>query len=95
ISAYVGVNRKTIKSIIIKLKTSDSPLPLKGVGGPKKFDERAERQMERLIREGLFIPYNLLLFHLQKVSIKVSQVAIIVYIQSIGSGSYYVAHKSQ
>jgi hypothetical protein len=41
ISAYVGMNRETVKLVLKKLKTGNSPLPLKGGGRPKKITERA------------------------------------------------------
>jgi transposase len=54
------MNRETVKSILKKLKTSDSSLPLKGGGRPKKITKRAEQHVGRLIREDPFITYKML-----------------------------------
>ncbi|KAI8885642.1 hypothetical protein K501DRAFT_179451, partial [Backusella circina FSU 941] len=93
ISVYVGKNRDRVKSIIKNIRTHNSLLPLSGGRKPKKLDERAERHVERLIREDPFITYKSLLFYLEKASIKVLRVTIIAYVQSVGFGSYCAAHK--
>jgi hypothetical protein len=95
ISTYVGMNRETVKSVLKKLKISDSPLPLKGGGRPKKITERAGRHVERLIREGLFITYNMLQIYLMDASINVSRPTVIACVRDLGFGSYYAAHKSR
>ncbi|KAI8879899.1 hypothetical protein K501DRAFT_139609, partial [Backusella circina FSU 941] len=90
---YVGMNHDTVKSILKNIKMRDSSLPLKGGGRPKRLDERAERHIERFIREDPFITYKSLLFYLEKASIKVLRATIIACVQSVGFGSYYAAHK--
>ncbi|KAI8878862.1 hypothetical protein K501DRAFT_194855 [Backusella circina FSU 941] len=92
ISVYVGMNRDTIKSIPKNIRTHDSPLSLKRDERPKKLDEKAERHVERLIREDPFITYRSLLFYLEKGSIKVLRATIIACIQSVGFGSYCAAY---
>ena len=93
IALYVGMNRDTVKSILKKIKTSESPLPSKGSGRPKKITSRAERQVEKLIREDPFITYKTLQSHLLDASIRVSRPTVIACVQSLGFGSYYAAHK--
>ncbi|KAI8890846.1 hypothetical protein K501DRAFT_167334, partial [Backusella circina FSU 941] len=73
----------TVKSILKNIKMRYSLIPLKGGGRPKKLDEGAERRAERLIREGPFITYKLLLLYLEMASIKVLRITIIACVQSV------------
>jgi hypothetical protein len=54
IALYVGMNRDTVKSIIKIIKTSNSPLPSKGGGRPKKKllrgqKDKSKNSLERIL----------------------------------------------
>jgi hypothetical protein len=87
------MNRETVKSVLKKLKISDSPLPSKGGRRPKTITERAGRYVERLIREDSFITYKMLEIYLMDSSLKVSRPTVIACVRDLGFGSYYAAHK--
>ncbi|KAG2204440.1 hypothetical protein INT47_005231 [Mucor saturninus] len=93
ISEEVSIPKATVQGIIKRIKESESPLPERPKGAPKKMNDRDLRRLETITRREPFASYDKINVEIKLHRIDICRATLIHYLRQIGFGSYFAAHK--